>query len=58
MSKTDQVDKAIKERKAAGNFLTVVPNAETHQPMPKTLTLKLSENYNLRENTKNKESTG
>lgn len=30
MSKADQVDKAIKERKAAGNFLTVVPNAETH----------------------------
>lgn len=55
MSKADQVDKAIKERKAAGNFLTVVPNAETHQPMPKTLNLKLSENYNLRENTKNKE---
>lgn len=30
MSKTDLVDKAIKERKIAGNYLTVVPNAETH----------------------------
>ena len=55
MSKVDQVDKAIKERKAAGNYLTVVPNAETHQPMPKTLNLKLTGDYNLKENAKNKE---
>lgn len=30
MKKEDRVDKAIKERMAAGNYLTVVPNAETH----------------------------
>jgi hypothetical protein len=42
MKKDDLVDKAIRERIAAGNYLTVVPNAETHQPMPKTTNLKLA----------------
>jgi len=33
----------------------VVPNAETHQPMSRPITLKLRSDYNLRENAKNKE---
>jgi hypothetical protein len=42
MKKDDRVEKAIKERVLAGNYLTVVPNAETHQAMPKTINLKLA----------------
>lgn len=55
MKKEDRVDKAIKERMAAGNYLTVVPNAETHQALLKTINLKLNKDYQLRENPKNKE---
>ena len=55
MKKEDRVDKAIKERIAAGNYLTVVPNAETHQVIPKTTNLKLKQNYSLMENHLNKE---
>ena len=55
MKKEDRVDKAIKERMAAGNFLTVVPNAETHQAMARVLNLKLAGDYNIKENAKNKE---
>jgi hypothetical protein len=55
MSKNDPIGKAMKERTTAGNVLTVVPNAESHQPMPRTTNLKLHGDYNLRENTRNKE---
>jgi hypothetical protein len=55
MKKDDRIGKAIKERIAAGNYLTVVPNAETHQAMPKTMNLNLAKDYELTENVKNKE---
>jgi hypothetical protein len=55
MSRSDPIGKAMKERSDAGNILTVVPNAETHQPMPRTATLKLRSDYTLRENAKNKQ---
>jgi hypothetical protein len=50
VSKDDRIAKAVKERKDAGNYLTVVPNAETHEPLPKTISLRLAREYNLREN--------
>lgn len=42
MGKEDRVAKAIKERMSAGSYLTVVPNAETHQVLTKTITFKLN----------------
>lgn len=54
MSKSDKIDKACKERKAAGNILMVVDNAETHMPIPRTFNLHLKYNYDLIENPMNK----
>ena len=53
--KDDRVEKAIKERKLAGNYLTVVPNAETHEPLAKAFKLSLKQDYKLQENKMNKE---
>ena len=53
MGKSDPISKACKERVAAGNLLTVVNNAETYKPYPKTFNLKLVANYQLEDNPTN-----
>jgi hypothetical protein len=53
MGKSDPINKACKERMTAGNILQVLNNADTYKPHPRTFTLKLVANYELRENKEN-----